>query len=168
MPDHTAVFLYRNHSLPNQNHPIMSNGSVASEISFRYNVPNQDEGPPVITVSSCGSIYAILNDNVPVQVETGPVPPESNGMLVINFHDEFYPVILYFDGIDFWIPQMSPGGELATLTPFHYDTGKIFKVYSTDPDKKPGEARISIDSPTAKSEIGIVIVGTSGLTEPEN
>jgi hypothetical protein len=145
----------------------MSNTSNQTTISFTYDDPNSIDGPPFIIVEYKGQPTFVVNNNTPVLVKMDPVPPVENGMLTMIFDEDFYPITLYFDGFSMWISALTDSGSFKFLIPFHFDTEMNIILFPLSAGQSQAEVRMIINGPPNQEEIGILIVGTGGLTEPE-
>jgi hypothetical protein len=145
----------------------MSTDTSENQISFSYN-DSTNPSPLVIVVKYDGKIHDVPNDGTLTTFPLQTVPPVQNGLLAIIFRSDYYPLTLFCDGVNMWIPVLANDGGLATLIPFPYETEKNIQIYPISPYKNPGQASISVSAPKADLGIGVVIVGTSGLTDPLN
>lgn len=145
----------------------MSAGPDQINLDFRYDDPNTTSGPPFYTVICCGVHYIVPNDNIAVPVATGPVPPVDNGILKIIVHKNYHPITLYFDGESVWFPQADRDGNPYASVLFEGGASVFFNIFPTDPTAHAGQVHITNMGSDTGSEIGLVIVGTSGLGDKE-
>jgi hypothetical protein len=142
----------------------MSTGANETPISFTFNKP-QAGSPIAITVRYNGISYVIPNDDIPVVVYVEQAPPIQNALLSMIFRNDYYPLPLYSDGATMGVPLIAGDGGPSILVPLPYGMETIVTVYPIDPARLPGQAHIVINPPTEDMGIGLLIVGTSGLSE---
>lgn len=93
-------------------------------------------------------------------------PPQINGQFEMIFSDQYHPLVMYFDRGDFFIPQYHTDGTLKALTILSRLVETTMIIFPFSPDRVPGS--VVIRQSESEAGIGLVIVGTSGLTEPYN
>lgn len=142
----------------------MSTGTTATAVSFTFN-DSKSGSPIVIIVRYNGSSHTVANNDTPVVVYVEPAPPIQNALLSMIFRDDYYPLPLYCDGLMLGVPLLTNDGGPSILVPLHYGIETTLTVYPINPNRSPGQVDIVINEPTEDLGIGLLIVGTSGLSE---
>lgn len=133
-------------------------------ISFTYVEPNDKNGPEFIQVHYVEDEADVFKNGPTVAFQLKPQPPVSNGIFTLVFNPDYYPLNIFCDGNRVSIMIQAENGEIALLVPFDKLEETVITVFSISGANAPGEVRINIDDTKSESEIGIVIVGTSGLS----
>lgn len=144
----------------------MSTTPNLTVIKFSYIEMDSKNGPPFIRVKNNTREEPVIKNGPRVPFDLKAQPPISNGIFELIFNPDFYPLNIYCDGQELSILVQGDNGEMELLIPFNYSQETVIKVFSRSGENAPGEVRINIEDTSSESEIGIVIVGTSGLSVP--
>lgn len=139
--------------------PPMNKLRVSNTINFQYGSTTARPDPEkTLTVTANGQSI-VLKKNEPAQ------PLDNVGLFNITVSEAFFPLSLFFDGDQFCSPELSPDGVLMATTPLSSGKDIAVTVYN---QSDPGSCgMITVNFTSSADGIGVVIVGTSGLTDPE-
>lgn len=137
----------------------MNKVKIANTINFQYGVPSpKPDSDKTITVTANGQSIELVKD--------GPVQQMDNVTLfTVTVTDQFFPLSFFFDGNQFCAPEVSSDGALMATTPLSSGEDISVNVYNKSNPDSCGTIMVNFTS--SADGIGVVIVGTSGLTDPE-
>jgi hypothetical protein len=138
---------------------IMSKATLEHTVSFQYGSTHSAPEPDhVITMNANGQSVQLE--------ENSPAVTEPNiSLFSLNFGNNFYQLYLYFDGQQFNVPQLAGDNTLMALVPLPAGRDHLFVVYNQSDPTLTGTAIINFT--VSDNEIGVLIVGTGGLTDPK-
>lgn len=139
--------------------PPMNKVEISNTINFQYGSTTARPDPAMTLTVTANDQSIVLKKNEPAQ------SLDNVSFFKITVNDQFFPLSLFFDGQQFCSPELSPDGVMMATTPLSSGKDISATLYSQSDSGACG--MITVNFTSSADGIGVVIVGTSGLTDSE-